>query len=105
MTFSVIDDKLDRSVEFIENALAKREAVEYPSLVRVVKQLYRYRTLTERVGRDEIRNILAVAKDVNLAFDRSSRLKKSLTPRKPCLRFCSRGSSRSAGNATPRSCG
>jgi diguanylate cyclase (GGDEF)-like protein len=78
MTFSVIDDKLDRSVEFIENALAKREAVEYPSLVRVVKQLYRYRTLTERVGRDEIRNILAVAKDVNLAFDRSSRLKEEL---------------------------
>lgn len=77
-TFSVMDDKLDRSVEFIENALAKGERVEYPALARMVKQLYRYRTLTERVGRDEVRSILTVAKDVNLAFDRSSRLKEEL---------------------------
>ena len=78
LTFTSLDEKLMRSLDFIEVSFHSGKRIEFSSLIRLVKQLYRLVMITEQVPDEKIAEIITIAKDVNLAFDKSRSLFEEL---------------------------
>ncbi len=77
--FAVPGDQLERGLAYLELAWRNRQRVEVSGLARIVRDLYRLILGTEQVEYGKIIEILAVGRDIGLAYDKSSRMHERLT--------------------------